>query len=149
MSTEYNEKPVIWPLILITIVVLGCTIWWCHRCIHERNLQNDPMLWKLKEILEPLHPEIKNLKLYKGDQSYTINKKKIFLCLKDKNGDYYNTNMLIYVLLHEFSHYLNTEDVGHTPTFHKIFENLLEKANDMGIYDSSIPLVKNYCGYSE
>jgi hypothetical protein len=149
MSLEYNQKPLIWPIILITLTVFGFTIWWCHQCIYEQHLQNDPMLWKLKDILRPLHPEIQNLKLYRGKKSYTINKKKIFLCLKDKNGEYYNTNMLVYVLLHEFSHYLNTEDIGHTPRFHKIFEDLLDKAYSMGLYDPYIPLVKNYCGYSD
>ena len=149
MPIEYNErKSLICPIILLIVLVFGCIIWWWHTCIREYHLQDDPMLWKLKDILEPLHPEVKNLKLYKGDKSYTVNKDKIYICLKDENDEYYNTNMLVYVLLHEFAHYLNTDDIGHTPKFHQVFEELLDKAHDMGIYNASIPPLKNYCGHT-
>lgn len=149
MSIEhYNKNSPIWPLIIILALMFGGIIWWCIQSIREYHLQDDPMLWKLKDILEPLHPEVKNLKLYKGDKSYTINKDKIFLCLKDENDEYYDTNMLVYVLLHEFSHYLNKEDIGHTPKFHQIFQDLLDKAHDLGIYNASIPPIQNYCGHS-
>ena len=127
-----------------TLLIVGI-IWWVTRCIKEHHLQDDPMLFKLKEIIEPLHPDLKNLKLYKGNKSYTINKDKIYLCLEDENNEYYPTNFLIYVLLHEISHYLNKDDIGHTEKFHKIFEDLIEKANNMGIYNSSIPPIDNYC----
>ena len=100
---------------------------------------------KLKKIMEPLHPDIKNLKLYKGKKSYTINKEKIYLCLTDKDGEYYPTNMLVYVMLHEFAHYLNKDDIGHTEKFHKIFQDLIDQAHEMGIYNASIPPIENYC----
>ena len=149
MSLEYNKNSYIFSLILICSFIFGGITWWCIKNINEYNLQGDPMLLKLKKILEPIHPEIKNLKLYKGDKSYTLNKNKIYLCLKDQNGQYYNTNMLIYVFLHEFSHYLNKEDIGHTPRFYQIYEDLLYKAHQLGIYDPSIPPVINYCGYTQ
>ena len=148
MTLEYSNKckHINKVLILFTAVLLRCSIiWWVTSTIKEYHAQQDPMLFKIKEKLEPLHPEIKNLKLYKGDKSYTINKEKIYLCLKDENGDYYPTNFLIYVMLHEFAHYLNKEDIGHTEKFHQIFEDLIDKAHNMGIYNSSIPLLENYC----
>lgn len=130
---------------LVALLIIGGIIWWVTSCITEHHLQDDPMLIKLKKILQPLHPEIKNLKLYKGKKSYTINKDKIYLCLKDENDDYYPTNHLIYVTIHEFAHYINKDDIGHTEKFHRIFEDLLEQAHDMGIYNASIPPVENYC----
>ena len=130
---------------LVALLIIGGIIWWVTNCITEHHLQDDPMLIKLKKILQPLHPEIKNLKLYKGKKSYTINKDKIYLCLKDENDDYYPTNHLIYVMIHEFAHYINKDDIGHTEKFHRIFEDLLEQAHDMGIYNASIPPVENYC----
>ena len=130
---------------LIALLIIGGIIWWVTNCITEHHLQDDPMLIKLKKILQPLHPEIKNLKLYKGKKSYTINKDKIYLCLKDENDDYYPTNHLIYVMIHEFAHYINKDDIGHTEKFHRIFEDLLEQAHDMGIYNASIQPVENYC----
>lgn len=132
-------------IILAALILLVCIIWWVTYTIKEHHAQDDPMLYKIKEIMEPLHPDIKNLKLYKGEKSYTINKEKIYLCLKDENGDYYPMNMLVYVMLHEFSHYLNKEDIGHTEKFHQIFEDLIEKAHNMGIYNASIPPIQNYC----
>ena len=132
----------------IALLIIGFIIWWITHCVKEHHLQDDPMLFKLKEILEPLHPDIKNLKLYKGKKSYIINKDKIYLCLKDENNQYYSTNMLIYVLLHEIAHYLNKDDIGHTEKFHRIFEDLIDKAHNMGIYNASIPPIENYCTYN-
>lgn len=153
MSIEQTSKKcnicTILFIILAIILLISCIIWWVTNYIKENHLQDDPMLSKLKEILEPLHPDIKNIKLYKGAKSYTINKDKIYMCLKDENEEYYPTNMLIYVFLHEFSHRLNKDDIGHTENFHKIFEDLIEKAHNMGIYDASIPPIENYCMYND
>lgn len=91
---------------------------------------------------------IHDLSLQGGSKSYTINKENIFLCLKDENNKYYDTNMLIYVLLHEISHTI-CDEVGHTKKFHLYFHDLLKKAIEMKIYDPSIPIIKNYCLYND
>lgn len=134
-------------LVLIGFLLLGGIIWWITNTIKENHLQSDPMLYKLRKILEPLHPDIQHVKLYKGKKSYTINKEKIYLCLTDKNGDYYPINHLLYVFLHEYAHYLNKDDIGHTEKFHKIFEDLLDQAHKMGLYNPSIPPIEDYCNY--
>ena len=74
MKSNVNTKLVISFIVLLLICGI---IWWITNSVVEHHLQNDPMLFKLKEILDPLHPDVKNLKLYKGKKSYTINKKKI------------------------------------------------------------------------
>ena len=125
-------------LILINVVRTRVT---------EYYEQMDPMLVRIKETLIPLHPCVANLKFYEGKKSYTINKKKVYLCLKDDNGEYYNFNMLIYVSIHELSHVI-CDEIGHTAKFHRIFRDLLELAEQKNIYDSSIPIVKNYCGHN-
>lgn len=79
-----------------------------------------------------------------GKKSYTLNKEDIYLCLKDENNQYYNDNMLIYVLLHEISHSI-CDEIGHTDKFHKIFKALTAKAVALNIYNENIPLIKNYC----
>ena len=109
--------------------------------------QMDPMLVRIRETLLPLHPCVANLKFYEGKKSYTINKKKVYLCLKDDDGEYYNFNMLIYVSIHELSHVI-CDEIGHTAKFHRIFRDLLELAEQKNIYDSSIPILKNYCGHN-
>lgn len=131
----------------LAIILIFLLLYFIQKQIQEYKLQDDPMLYTLKNILKPLLEEygIKNIKLYKGDKSFTINKEKIFLCLYDENNEYYPINMLIYVILHEIAHYLNKDDVGHTEKFHLKFEELLGKATEMGIYNPSIPILKNYC----
>lgn len=125
-------------LILINVVRTRVT---------EYYEQMDPMLVRIKETLIPLHPCVENLKFYEGKKSYTINKKKVYLCLKDDNGEYYDFNMLIYVSIHELSHVV-CDEIGHTPKFHRIFRDMLELAEQKNIYDSSIPIIKNYCGHN-
>lgn len=139
-----------WLVCIAGFFILCGIIWFITSTIREDLLQDDPMLFELKETIQPLadkYPSVKNLKLYKGNKSYTINKEKIYLCLKDENGDYYPKNHLVYVLLHELSHYLNKEDIGHTQKFHDIFEKLLEESHELGLYNASIPPIKDYCNY--
>lgn len=110
----------------------------------------DPVLHSLAERLKTLDPRLKHVSVHEGDKSYTVNKKRVFICLKTEDGTYYDTNMLAYVLCHEFAHVLCDEynpKNPHTPKFHKIFQELLEKARYYGYYDPTIPLVQNYCGH--
>lgn len=106
----------------------------------------DPKIDSLKSSLVEAIPEIKNIKISGSNKSFTINKKEIFLCLKDKNNNYYNDNMLIYVLLHEVAHVM-CDEIGHTEKFKEIFRALLKRAESAGIYDSSRPPIDNYCNY--
>ena len=125
----------------------------------------DPILERLQEKLRPLFEDdttydglmasvnrkkiLNQVSLAKGNKSYTLNKEDIFLCVHDEKGAYYDENLLIYVLLHEIAHSLNVVDIGHTPRFHKIFDELLQKATKMGIYDPSKEIRRDYCMYND
>lgn len=88
------------------------------------------------------------IKIYVGSKSYTINKTRIYLCLKDpENKNYYDDNSLIFVLLHELAHVI-CKSIGHTNEFHNIFNELLVEASKAGIYNPNIPMIKNYCGHN-
>lgn len=113
----------------------------------ERFVYGDPLLEELQEQLSVLHPKLRNIKLYVGNKSYTINKKHVYICIKDEHGRYYNRNMLVYVICHEFAHVL-CDEINHTEKFFLIFEDLLNKATEHGLYNPSIPPLKNYCGHS-
>lgn len=108
---------------------------------------NDPILKELQRQLAILDPEFKSIDINEGNKSYTINKKKVYICLKDEEGRYYDRNMLVYVILHELAHVKNKNDIGHTSKFYSIFNDLLIKAEKAGLYDPRIPPVKNYCGH--
>jgi hypothetical protein len=106
----------------------------------------DPVINKIKNKLRLVYPDIDRLEFYESNKSYTINKHKVHLCIKDKNGDYYNENMLTYVALHELAHVL-CDEIDHTDKFYEIFQNLLDKASAMGLYDPDQPVIQDYCEY--
>lgn len=113
----------------------------------EHYLYNDPVLEELKFKLSAIDPKIKDMEIYEGNKSYTVNKKKIYICTKDENGNYYDKNMLTYVICHEYAHTLCTE-IGHTELFNEIFQVILKKAEIAGVYNPNIPPIKNYCGHT-
>lgn len=159
--SEFRPSPLNTLLIVIIVVLIA---WYASSHIRENMLSGDPKIDEIKRrilplfdgnikydgILEPLNNRkvLDEVNIFVGDKSYTINKEKIFMCLKDENGNYYDDNMLIYVLLHEISHVICRE-IGHTPLFHKIFDELLAKAEQLKIYDSRQPIVMNYCNYKK
>ena len=108
---------------------------------------HDPKIDELKNKLVETFPELDEISLSASNKSFTINKKKIYLCLKDEKGEYYNTNFLTYVLLHELSHVMNKNHTDHGKEFQRIFTILLERAVEEGLYDDTQPLVDNYCEY--
>ena len=128
--------------------------------IYEHFAQNDEKLKELKNVLEQFfckqkkwtgNLEVLNKKnimdeitIYRGEKSYTINKEKVYICLKDPNGEYYSDNTLYYVMAHEISHAI-CDEIGHTHKFHAIFKELLDLMEQDGIYNSNIPISKDYC----
>jgi hypothetical protein len=129
-------------IFILFVLVIGLYIVFTTVEDFDRSL--DPKLLEIKQLSHTIHPQIRHIELYEDDKSYTINKEKIYLCLKDKQGKYYSNNMLTYVFLHEFAHIL-CDEIGHTNKFKQIFENLLETATEKGIYNPSIPIIDNYC----
>jgi len=146
--------------IFTAVVLAGLLVYAIVKQLEEYELQDDPKLHELEKIFteffkqdrywnKPLHglnnrDIMKDVNLYRGNKSYTINKEKVFLCLKDENGTYYSLNMLIYVLAHELSHVL-CGSIGHTEEFHEIFEALLVELTDTGVYDPTQPILVDYC----
>ena len=137
---------------LNTIIIILCflflvylSIRWFRNHIKENLMQSDPIIQELKNTLAPIFPKITTVKIFESEgKSYTINKERVFLCIKDKNNEYYSKNMLLYVLLHEYAHVINDE-IGHTEKFHTLFDQILEQAADAGIYDPNVEPVKDYC----
>lgn len=137
---------------ILLIISLLLIFYICLVNFYKRRViyYNDPLIKKIKFDVSKLDSRIANIDFYSSNESYTEDKKKIFLCLKDENGKYYDYNMLIYVAIHECSHALtDVIDVEHkTPEFRGMFEYLLNKASQIGIYDPHAPLRENYCGVS-
>jgi hypothetical protein len=63
--------------------------------------------------------------------AYAIEKKELYICVRDANGTLQNIDDLFFVLLHELSHVMNPT-YGHDDTFWKQFKKTLEMANKLG-----------------
>lgn len=87
--------------------------------------------------------------------TYTVDKQDIHVCLRtrDQFENIYDTNLLMYVLIHELAHFCNYTRSGdpiqgHGPEFRMIFKFLIEQAIKIGVYkykDYRREPV-NYCG---
>jgi hypothetical protein len=74
--------------------------------------------------------------------AYALDKKDLFICVRDNAGNIQQLNDLLFVLLHELSHIQNIS-YGHDAPFWKQFKRTLEMANKLGY----LPYV-NYDQYS-
>ena len=140
--------------IIFSIIGIVTILYVFYKIIMEirdnyENQREDDYVRLLVEKIRLIDPRVNDivnqLKFFEGDKSYTIDKKYVFLCKRDKKtGEQYHNNQLVLVLIHEISHAL-CDEIGHTPKFDMIFEELLEKASKIGVYDDCIPHVEGYC----
>lgn len=128
---------------MIVGIIVGFSLWYVWKCIEDDRMERDPTVVRLKQMLIPTFPEIKNVKVMKGSSSYTVDKNKVYICT-DYDNQKYDDNMLIYVMLHELAHVI-TPEIGHGKTFMDNFDELLQRATDAKLYDPELPKVKNYC----
>ncbi|AGE49530.1 hypothetical protein ATCVNEJV3_559L [Acanthocystis turfacea Chlorella virus NE-JV-3] len=63
--------------------------------------------------------------------AYTIEKKDLYICVRDPSGNIQNFDDLLFVLLHELSHIMNPS-FGHDDAFWGQFKRTLEIANKLG-----------------
>lgn len=127
-------------------IVLIVVALFCIYLVSLPTVKEHFLIVDLKEKLAVVNDRFKTLDIREASSSYTEDKTIIYLCLRDEKGQFYPTNTLIYVALHEIAHLLNKEDFGHTPAFYKIFDKLLCKAAAKGVYDPNEPHVAVYCG---
>ena len=138
-------KTIFWILCIIFLALLITIIVLLSIRISENYSNMDPVIAKLYSNLAKIdNKAARKITIKKAGKSYTVNKKNVHLCVKDEEtGEYFNNNMLMYVLLHEIAHVLS-KSVGHTKEFHRKFEELLKKAENLGYYDPKIPPVESY-----
>lgn len=119
----------------------------------QENLPNDEITKFLvknynSSIIQETIPET-------GITSYTENKSTISMCLRsrDAKNKLYNINILMYIFLHELSHFCNYSSygfpiIGHGNEFRTIFKFLIENAikAKVYIYEDYRTSPQNYCG---
>lgn len=74
--------------------------------------------------------------------AYAIEKRELFMCIRDATGKIQDFDDLFFVLLHELSHIMNPS-FGHDKSFWNRFKKTLEMANKLGFL-----LYRNYDDYS-
>lgn len=113
----------------------------------KRERFTQDMISTLQSNLSKVDPKFGEIDIRESSSSYTEDKRVIYLCLRDpKTGGYYPMNTLVYVALHEIAHFFNHANFGHTPEFNKLFNSLLCRASQTGVYDPSQPHSDWYCG---
>lgn len=132
-------------LVLVAILAILFSITYAHR--HPGVCEIDPMLEKLRQDLIKIDPRAARLSFFSASESYTEDKEKVFMCLKDENDKYYPYNMIVEVGVHELAHAFTTVvDKEHvTPEFNNEHQRLKKRAVELGILDPKIPPVAGYC----
>jgi hypothetical protein len=165
MSSATNDSGILITILIgliILIIVAAFITYGVKRGKENYRARNEPMIVKLREHFtrfwttprqwpkELAYLANRNIMaettLQAGDKSYTINKKDVFICLKDEYGEYYPFNMLVYVLAHEYAHVIS-KSIGHTDEFHGKFDACLDIMIKEGFYDPSQEIIIDYCNH--
>lgn len=99
---------------------------------------NDKTIWRIQKYWTGTITEIPQSETI----AYALDKKDLFMCVRDNAGNVQELDDLLFVLLHELSHIMNST-YGHDNQFWKQFKKTLEMANKLGY----LPY-KNYDDYS-
>ena len=129
-------------LIISFLLVVYITIYYNRVTVFY-----DPLIKKIRNDLINIDPRASLLVFKASDESFTEDKRIVYLCLRDHNGKYYDYNMIMYVAIHELAHAFSpTIDFNHTSKeFKENFSHLLTRAQQLGLYDPNKQLDYAYC----
>jgi IS1 family transposase len=138
-------------LVVIVVVIIAALFLFLARRKGSTgdDVKREPMLQLVRQNFAKINPKYDKIPLYEGGSSYTEDKNSIVLCLKDPHtGSMYDANTVMYVALHELAHVISkTYSVeSHNDEFKKNFQNLLNRAQQLGMYNPNKPIPPNYCG---
>ena len=136
---------------MLSLIILGIIILVTLIIIRKRgesyNQEDLELIKNIKDKLHTINPKYCDLNIYPGNESVTMNKKYIYLCLKDVNNQYYSLDILLYVTLHEIAHTMSNSysTHSHNKEFYENFEYILNEAINKGILFKNIKIPKDYC----
>jgi len=139
IGSSMNESLVI--LICLALVIIS------FLALRNVETYDDPITKRIQEDLVKVDPRAEKISIKGSDQSFTEDKTRMYLCLYDEKGKYYDYNMLMYVALHELAHVISKQvDPEHkTKEFRDNFDFLLKRAAAKGLYNPDEPINYGYC----
>ena len=132
---------------LLTVLLILVVFYIIYLYVRKVETYDDPKLKDIHDKLIKIDPRAEFISLLGSSQSFTEDKIRTYMCLRDEQGNYYDDNMLMYVAIHELAH-VNSKSVDpdhKTDEFKDNFKLLLKKAEDLGLYDPKLPLNYKYC----
>ncbi len=130
-------------------IIFACLLFVVCCYLFVRNVETyiDPLTKKIHEDLLKIDPRAAMISISGSDQSFTEDKTRMYLCLRDEKGEYYDYNMLMYVAIHELAHVISKQvDPDHkTDEFRDNFDFLKKRAASKGLWDPKKPLNYQYC----
>lgn len=149
LRTLHNKlMRAIYAIVACVLFALVLLVGWYALRMKENFERSEPVLSELRDVLTKIDADAaRGVEVAAGKRSYTIDKHKIYLCLRDEMGELYPKNMLVYVLCHEYAHVLNKQSIGHDESFNEVFAKVLARATELGLYDPTQPIIQNYCNY--
>ena len=140
-----SSSPYLYMVIIILLSLMFIASVYANRMRDEGY--DHPILSEVRTRFSKLDPSYAEIPLKQGHESYTDNKAAITLCLRNPDTrKYYKINDIMYVALHELSHIVTPTYDDHGPMFKKNFNELLKKADKVGVYNISEPAPTSYCG---
>jgi hypothetical protein len=117
-----------WILIFLLLIYLFSYLFWSKKDLYLESFRP-----KIKMILEKSGFPIFPYRLKVSDtNTYTLDKRIIYVVTKNKKGQLFNTDTILFVLLHEMAHILSSEN-HHTPLFHQIENKVYLTAKKLGL----------------
>ena len=136
------------PQLVLIITVIFILLLAYNTAPRNYYSEKHPILDQVKERFKMIKTEYGKIPLRLGNKSYTENKKAITLCIVDpEKNDFYDINTIMYVALHELAHVITPFGLEtHGEKFKENFSNLLRRAHQIRVYDSTKPIPMTYCG---
>jgi len=131
--------------IFITLIIIVLYTMYINR--NPGVCEFDAMLNKLRLDAIKIEPRSTEIEFFTSDESYTEDKKRIFLCLKDSEDKYYEYNHLLQVLIHELAHaFTDVIDKEHkTPEFNNKHNEYRIKAMKLNMVNLEDKVPLTYC----
>lgn len=137
------------------LAVISLVYYMCNKNKEKEDTlietYEDPLISKIYKDLKLLYPQLdeKNITIHGANDTLTEDKKTMYLCLRKKNGEYYDYPSILYIAIHELAHVLNDEYDTHSEHGHK-FNNLnkilLKRAHDIGLLPKDLKVNYDMCG---